>query len=164
MNRRESIIIVVAVAIGIYGLLDYFVLSGKKVNGKDENLAVAVGKIDTFAQTASLDLTQVVSKKDFQDTGYLISKAEAKWENDPFWIYQADDMEYIATAEEKLPELSYTGFIKAGQKVLAVVNGMEYTLGELLRDVGYKVSRITPLKVVLLTEANKEIILQLEEN
>jgi len=48
--------------------------------------------------------------------------------------------------------------------MLAVINGMEYTVGEMLRDIGYKVFRITSSQVILLTETNKEITLYLEEN
>jgi hypothetical protein len=34
----------------------------------------------------------------------------------------------------------------------------------MLNELGYKVEKITPSQVVLRTEANKEIVLYLEEN
>ena len=165
MNKREILIIVVAVVIGIYGLLDYFVITGKVMNGEGEKLAAEIGKINTFAESAGSNLTAVRAKNNFQDMDYLISKAESKWDNDPFLIYGPADIELDETIlVEEIAELSYTGFIRAGRKALAVINGMEYTIGEILKDVGYKVFKITSSRVVLLTEANKEIILQLEEN
>ncbi|MBU1342858.1 MAG: hypothetical protein KKE44_05765 [Proteobacteria bacterium] len=164
MNKREIIIISLAVIIGIYGLLDYFVFSGKKMNGEDKKTGVAVERINAFAESAGLNLSSIIAKKDFQDTAYLISKAEIKWDNDPFLVYDPNEIKLEEDfSAQGIPELAYTGFIQAGKKVLAVVNGMEYALGEMLKDVGYKVFSITPSRVVLLTEANKEIILQLEE-
>jgi len=165
MNKRELMIIVVAVFIGIYGLLDYFVFSAKSVDGEDAKMAAAIGRITTLAESAGIELSTVTAKKDIQNLSYVITKAETNWKNDPFAVYTADTLKVDdAVSAEKLPELSFTGFIQAGRKILAVVNGMEYTIGEMLKDVGYKVFSITPSRVVLLTEANKEIILQLEEN
>lgn len=153
----------VAAAIVIYGLLDFFVFSKDSKNGEEDKIAAELGKITAFAESAGSDLTAVTVKKEFPDIDYLIAKAESKWENDPFIVYDSSQLDETLSTE-KIPDLFYTGFIKAGKKVLAIVNGQEYTLGEMIKDVGYKVSGITPSKVVLLTEFNKEIILQLEEN
>jgi hypothetical protein len=165
MNRREIIIIVIAVAAGIFFLLNHFVFTGKTSVSEEERIAAAVSKINTFSETAGTSITLVKSKKTFLDIDYLISSAESEWENDPFIVY---DLKYLkldeAGIEKIVVDLSYTGFIQAGKKALAVINGMEYTHGELLKDVGYKVFSITSAQVVLLTEANKKIILQLEEN
>ena len=165
MNRREIIIIVIAVAIGAYGVLDFFVLSGKKSSNGDDKIQAAITKIDTFANLSRTNLTAVTTKQEFKDIDYLISKAETRWKNDPFMVYGSNGAELDKQLEGKeLPEMTYTGFIKAGKKMLAVINGMEYTIGEMLRDIGYKVFRITSSQVILLTGANKKITLHLEEN
>ena len=159
---------IVAVALGIYGLLDFFVFSGEKQKGQDKDAAARSEKIAAFAASAGTELSSITKQADAPDTDYLISKAESNWQRDPFVVYTSDQNDQIVlddtSATDKIPTLTYTGFIQAGKKVLAVVNGMEYAIGEMLTDVGYKVSGITPTRVVLLTELNKEIILQLEEN
>lgn len=163
MKKREIIIIVVAAVFVIYGLLDFFVFSGKAKNGVDNKIAGQIEKINAFADSAGSELTAVIGKKEFPDIGYLISKAESEWEHDPFMVYSADQLRENGSTQETV-KLMYTGFIQAGKKILAVINGMEYEIGELLKDAGYKVHSISPSRVVLLTELNKEIILQLEDN
>ncbi len=165
MKKREIIIVVIAAVLGVYGILDYFILSGSSAMGDDKKITNALVSIDEFVQSSEQNLAPAALKGSLADQAYLISKAEALWEKDPFGGYGLGESKGEQNlAEEKLPEMKYSGFIRAGKKMLAVVNGMEYTVGELLVDVGYKVSRITSSKVVLLTEANKEIVLQLEEN
>lgn len=165
MKTREIIIIVIAVAIAAYGALDFFVLSNKKSTSGEGKISAAVTEIDAFADLSKAKLTVVTSKQEFKDIDYLISKAETRWENDPFMVYSSTGAELDEQqGERELVELTYTGFIKAGKKMLAVINGMEYTIGEMLIDVGYKVFRITSSQVILLTEANKQITLHLEEN
>lgn len=163
MKKRELIIVTLAGILLIYGLLDFFVFSGKPKNGEDEKIAGRLSEITTFAESAGSELTAVTAKKEFPDMDYLVSKIESDWPHDPFIVYGPDHFQ-DTLSDEEIPKLSYTGFIKAGKKILAVINGMEYEIGELLRDVGYTVSGITPSRVVLLTDLNKEIILQLEEN
>lgn len=165
MNKRETIIIGLALVIGLYGLLDYFVFSSKNEKTQTDQIAMAIGEIDAFAESARLQLIVVKTKNKLQNTDYLISKAEAEWENDPFWVSGPTQTEQSEnTSEEDMPALSYTGFIQAGGNMLAVINGMEYTTGEFIKEVEYELSLISPSHVVLLTQANKEIIIQLEEN
>ena len=163
MKKREMILVVVAGAILIYGLLDVFVFSRKTENGEEKKIAAGISRIEAFAATAGSELTAVKGKSELPDTDYLFSKAESKWQNDPFMVYDAKHPDETMSTD-KIQKLSYSGFIKAGDKVLAIVNGMEYAPGEKLKDAGYTVVSIKPLSVVLLTESNKEIILQLEEN
>ena len=165
MKTREIIIIVIAVVIGAYAALDFFIFSNKKPTSGEDQIRAAVTEIDTFADLSRANLTAVTAKQEFKEIDYLISKAETRLENDPFMLYDSKGAELDEQLEGKeLPELAYTGFIKAGKKMLAIINGMEYTIGEMLRDIGYKVFRITSSQVILLTEANKEITLYLEEN
>lgn len=148
---------------GVYGLADHFVLS----RGSDDTEALAQKaeqELETYASTASARLA-VAKIKDRGHMEYLISRAEADWTRDPFRAESAKAVEDTETdSDAKAPELVYSGFIRAGNRFLAVVNGMEYRVGEMLNELGYKVEKITPSQVVLRTEANKEIILYLEEN
>ncbi|MCP3941895.1 MAG: hypothetical protein GY710_10480 [Desulfobacteraceae bacterium] len=165
MNKQEIIIIGFAVVIGVYGLLDYFVFSPKNQKADDMQMAQAITKLDAFADSAGSKLVKVNSKNKSRDTKYLILKAESRWENDPFSSFNGPKTGEQRSNEPKTSQgISYTGFIKAGNKILAVINGMEYIRGESLKELGHQVTSITPSKVVLFTEANKEIFLQLEEN
>ncbi len=163
MKLREKIIVLVAALAGIYGLADYFLFSGKTDQGQ-ELIEKAALDLDTYAAAASAKLA--ASKiKDPAKVDYLITKAESDWTHDPFGGEMAVQ---IDTTDEdpdaKAFELVYSGFLRVGKMILAVVNGIEYRTGEMLHEVGYKVAEITPSQVVLITETNKKIVIYLEEN
>lgn len=163
MKLREKIIILVAVLVGAYGLLDFFVLSGRGDVDTDR-VQVAEQELESFATTVSANIA-LAKITDRAHMGAIISKAESGWSRDPFRAEVIKEVEVVSEeSEEAGPELVYSGFIQAGERVLAVVNGMEYRTGDLLNEVGYKVVRITPSQVLLQTDTSREIILYLEEN
>jgi hypothetical protein len=53
-----------------------------------------------------------------------------------------------------LPNLVYSGFISSGKHAMAIVNGMEYFAGDIIMDTGYRITRITPDKVVIQKDQN----------
>lgn len=163
MKLREKIIILAALLAGIYGLADYFIFAGKSDQGQ-ALIQKAALDLDTYAAAASAKLA--VSKlKDPDKVNYLISRAESDWPRDPFMGEIATEIAITDTdLDAKGPELVYSGFIRAGKIILAVVNGIEYRIGEVMNDVGYKVAGITPSQVILLTETNKEIVIDIEED
>ncbi|MBG3875640.1 hypothetical protein FVW20_01005, partial [Desulfovibrio oxamicus] len=46
-------------------------------------------------------------------------------------------------------DIAYTGYVAIGNSVLAILDGLEYRVGETVADTGYVVKSITPGKVVL---------------
>lgn len=163
MKKREAIIVSIAVLIGIYGLLDTLVFSGKSRREETGRMTAAVEGIASFVQTAETGLSATARKNDFQDMAYLISKAEAEWEKDPFRVYPSEYEKEPSEAGDLSRGLIYSGFIKAGGRCLAVINGLEYTTGETIRDRDLRIAGIAPDELVLLTEFNQQIILRLEE-
>jgi hypothetical protein len=165
MKRREAIILVIAAIALLYGALDYFVLSKKGPAGKEDAVTRELAKITAFATTAGAQLNSAAAaKKVFSNVDYLIAKAESSWPSDPFIVYENDKAGDLLTSEENIPDLFYTGFIQAGEKALAIINGMEYLPGEQIREIGFTVQSITASQVVLVTETSREIILQIEDN
>jgi len=89
---------------------------------------------------------------------------ESEWKNDPFSKIKKFSKNNQNTAIDKEMEgLIYSGFIRFGNKMLAVIDGMEYTTGEHIKDSGYKIIRITPESVLVNNKVNKKIILYLNE-
>ncbi|WDP90796.1 MAG: hypothetical protein HUN04_14260 [Desulfobacter sp.] len=167
MNKREKIIIFLAGLMALYGALDYFVLGKKSsATGEEDKIKAAVQQTDAFAAAATAQLTAMVTQNKGKNLTYTKKMAETPWPRDPFIVHTGTDktvdQEEINPAD--LPEIIYSGYIRAGAAVLAVINGMEYTVGELVADIGYKVHNITPSKVVLLTESNKQITIYLQED
>ena len=95
---------------------------------------------------------------------YLISKIESEWKNDPFSkLENGSEKGRKSAGDLEISDFIYSGFIKLGNKMLAVIDGMEYTTGERIKASGYKIIRITPKKVVINNNMNKQIVLYLKE-
>jgi hypothetical protein len=66
-----------------------------------------------------------------------------------------------------IPDLkvSYTGFMKMGDKTFAIINGVEYAAGDPLEQGDYMVRSITPSQVVIVSarDSKQRFVFQLEE-
>lgn len=164
MKKREVIILVLAGLLVMFGLLNYFVLDKKKGSTDEEKIQAAVKKCEDVSKTAQLTVVNMKKGHGGRDLAYLKMKAEGIWSKDPFIYYSEDAQELDEIDVAKLPEMVYSGFIKLGENVLCVINGMEYIIGDLVIDIGYKVLQITPTKVTLLTQADRQVTLYLQED
>ena len=85
-------------------------------------------------------------------------------ERPPFIHYDKGPGPLDASEDAAVPDMTYSGFIQIGSHLLGIINGMEYRIGDLVLEIGYKVIQITPLKVTLLTQTNKQVTLYLQED
>ena len=53
-------------------------------------------------------------------------------------------------------QFQYTGFVRVGERSLAVINGREYQVGEQLETGGFEVAQISPEAVVLRSLQRKD--------
>jgi len=164
MNKREAIIIVLAGLLAVYGVLDYFVLDKKRGSKDEEKIQAAIAKTEEIGKTSQTTVAVLRKGNGGRDLPYLKVKVEEIWSKDPFIYYSEDSEELDDIAGEKQPEMVYSGFIQLGGNILGVINGMEYSIGELVIKIGYKVLQITPTKVTLLTQSNRQITLYLQED
>ena len=108
------------------------------------------------------------SKLSENDT-YLLSRAETEWPKDPF-LQPGLIVKSEVTVEKKEEvfdeevNFTYSGYLDIGNRKLAIIDGMEYEIGEALKDGKYYIKKITPVQVVIgATKGNREIIFPLEE-
>ncbi len=163
MSKREFIIVIIAGLIGIYGIVDYFVLPRLGAADKSDPVAEAKAHLDKAVQNALADLAMAQALNAVPGPKEIIIRSETPWEKDPFGTAPVPKVQ-TPGADADMPELLYSGFVKAGRQILAIINGMEYSVGEMVKDASLTLSRITPTQVVLLSGSQKEIILQLQEN
>jgi len=164
MNKREVIIIVLAGLLAVYGVLDYLVLDKKRSRTDEEKIRAAAAKIEETGKTARATLAGLKKNNGGRDLAYIKIKVEDKWSRDPFIYYSENSEELDDIAAEELPEMVYSGFIQLGKNILGVINGMEYGIGDLVVEIGYKVIQITPKKVTLLTQSDRQISVYLQED
>ena len=83
----------------------------------------------------------------------IISLAVKPWSNDPFLKMPLSAQNPGSGKAPERPNFIYSGFVVAGDKKMALINGVEYMVGEQLETGGYFVSEITP-DYVMIEDAN----------
>lgn len=145
--KRELIIIAVAGLAVIFLIFDIFVSPVlKKPAATSEAEKVDIQKL--LAEMGEY------AKKDgsIDNIVYTISRAELIWPRDPFLN---EDLSSANAVESQKTKFNYTGFIMLGSKRLAVINGIEYQIGESLTTDGFIVRAINPNDVVLEDSVNR---------
>lgn len=163
MSKREQIILIImglAILAGGY----IFLFTGSSGTGRVDS-EKKLKELNRFVS----DVAKSLSRKDLSGKEtYVLDRASAKWAKDPF-LEKAElspesrkDIEIDTSAIAK--SFSYSGYLEMGNRKLAVINGMEYEIGEELGRAGYIVKSIFPTMAVIGPAGeNIEITLSLEE-
>jgi len=91
------------------------------------------------SQLQSLERVKLSSREVHAVTG-----AQQPWPRDPLSPKPPDP-----EAQVDRDKYQFTGFVRVGERSLAVINGREYQVGEQLESGGFEVSEISPDAVVL---------------
>ena len=146
----------------VYGFYVFYIEApGKKVAvGKNSKLESLNKFITHIANLTKESLSDIDS--------YIIEKAPKQWDKDPLL---SSDTKFQFKAENTQTDLSalkvnikYTGYLKMGQKNIAILNGMEYEEGEELEKSGFIIHKILPEQVIInIKGKQKKITIPLEE-
>jgi len=147
MSKREKIILIVMALVVIGGLFYYFnsrrevVVQERESELKDLN--TFVNETVTGVNKNNLTAAEVRA----------IASAEAKWARDPYRAPVIKEEE-----KDKLFDVTfrYTGYLKAGKKRMAVINGLEYLVGEEIEPGGFIAREIHPNRVVIEAKGQKQ--------
>lgn len=158
LKKREIVIIVIAVVFVLYAVYVYLIAG--KLPGKKVQTAAGTAKIEsvTSGMISELDKNKL---SDFDK--YVIKRAVADWGKSPFLdrnLYRAWMAKDGGAGSVKI---MYSGYVDAGKYKMAVINNVEYRIGEELKEEGYILKRITPQKVIIYdkrTGNNLEIFIQ----
>lgn len=168
MNNREKIVIFLAIFAIFYGTFDYFIFSSPKKNKAEiVQSEKAIKNSEMMTKINENLISLEVMTENEKEVAYLISLIESEWKNDPFIKLEKQLDKTIeknqgsAITKDNIA-LDYSGFVQFGEKILAVVNGMEYTTGEYIIGTEFKIVRITP-KTVVLNINDRQIILSIKE-
>jgi len=151
MEKREVIILGIMAVVVVYGA--FTLILGK--SDKKTGLKAALSSSELQAMTGDLALTM---SKDILSPAeaYAIVRAEGEWLRDPFFerksyrelVQSKASAKAIAGTGKKIT-FNYTGYIEYGERKMAIINGLEYAVGEGLETKGYFLRSITPRKVVI---------------
>ena len=146
----------------IYGVYILFFESPKQktafTGGDDGELEA----LNTFI-TKVADKTQSGPSK---KQAYVLNKAQIDWKQDPLVQLEAKKVKVDTGPDPVLDSrVQYTGYLEMGDTRLAIINGMEYEIGDRLEPGGFVIRRILPNHVVVAPPGKKKktLILPMEE-
>lgn len=164
MGKREKIILsLMVLSIFLYGIYHFSSIkpSDTGIKGPEKKEA----KLNKFVA----DIAVKLKKKDISRTDkHIIAMAKSEWAGDPFLrvalpVESQPKQERVAASALNV-NFIYSGYMEMGDNRLAVINGMEYVVGEKLDPGGYIVNSISPAQVVIGIEGtNQTIVLPVEE-
>ncbi len=161
MSKREKILVGLMLLAVVYGLYIWFLPSpqqtaAKKDDNEQKRLSAFIIKVAEQTATG-------ISK----NMAYVLQKAEAKWERDPLIRIEPKTVEKEEDRQQPVlsSKMTYTGYLRMGDKRLAIINGTEYEAGDRLEPSGFIIRSISPSRVVIAPPGRKKktIHLPLEE-
>ncbi len=164
MAKREKIILsLMILSVLLYG--GYYFSSTKPSGTGIERPEKKGEKLNKFVT----DIAVRLKKKDISQTDkHIIAMAKREWAGDPFLRGELPLESQLKQERVEASALNvnfiYSGFMEMGDSRLAVINGIEYVVGEELNPGGYIVNSISPARVVIgIKGTNQTIILPVEE-
>lgn len=162
LNKRQIIILVIAALFVLYAVYEYLIAgpASKKVKTSADP-----AEINTFVS----ELTSNLIKDNLAAVdAYILGRAEADWQKNPFWereSYKAwAAREGAAGGSGASAKIIYSGYVDSGNKKMAVINGLEYRIGEQLEMEGYVLKSITPSKVLIVNKnTGSEVEVSIQE-
>ncbi len=165
LAKREKIIVLALILTALYGLYSLVFAPTSASGPQDSHPEIEALKAFTRNLAKEMDATNDKSK-----ALYIIEKAAAAWYAEPFLQNDLprDGVKVpkeLPASPAGAPRWHFSGFLEAGPKRLAVINGMEYEEGEWLEDGGHKVAQILPTHVVIeVLETQVKTIVPLDES
>ena len=162
MSKREKILVGLTILTVFYGIYVWFLASPQPA-------AVAVDdkKDQKELNAFILKVAEKTSNRLSKSQAYVLRKAETQWKRDPLIQIEPKASEEVEDRPEPVltSEAIYTGFLRMGDKRLAIINGMEYETGDILEPDGFIIRNITPSRVVIAPpgKTKKTLILPMEE-
>lgn len=162
ISQREKIILIAMILAVMYGLFEFLFSSSP-----DPDMVANQKKLEELKNSLSTSAIVISTAKLSDNQLYIIDNAAREWENNPFKNNLSRDIlpgEKVNSAQEGkdnkkgIRELIYSGFLSMAKKRVAIINGLEYEVGDELETGGYIVNRIKPSEVLLKIKNQAKII------
>jgi hypothetical protein len=159
LGKRETIILGVMVVAILYAAFDYLSLRRKHSTSGASQMTSDQHSADLNKFVAALNAS--VAKDSAGMITLVLSRAERPWQKDPFlgsrtfkaWTQSKAPVKAAASGLPK-SEFTYSGYLEAGKKRMAIINGMEYREGEALEKKEFVLKSFTPERAVIENRGN----------
>jgi len=161
MNRREQIIVGLAVLAGLYGAFEYGLRPLFEPPAITVSSSIDINAIMPMAQaaTGSRERIEIIRR--------VLSAHEIRWRRDLFHPtpWDPESASIKDTANETITALdatryTYSGYMRMNDEKIAIINGIDYKQGELVDE--YRVEEILP-ETVILSRDGKRYSIRMEE-
>lgn len=140
VQKRQAILVGLMVLVLLYGAFDYFRGGGASAPSVAPDAASA--RADA-ARTVDM-VNQMLAKSPMTEVDFYRAQVLRRGLNgSPFYASDAE-FYFPGAAAANDSGLRYKGFVRVGNKVLAVINDVEYAVGEEIEASGYVVASIQP--------------------
>lgn len=159
LNKRQLIILAIMAIVILFAAFDYFI--GQPASKKAKIEAKPV-EIESFVNKITAD---IVKDNIAGVDSYIIKKAEMEWTKNPFWS-RSEYREFAGSeaGDGMAAKIVYSGFVDAGRKKMAVINGFEYEAGDALELNGYVLKSVTPSKILIVNRnTGSELTISIQE-
>lgn len=154
LTRQQIIILSIMTLVILFAVYDFFIAPRSKSE------VIDVGKKTSELEVFLSDITSKLPKGSLPTAdAYVLSRAETEWVHDPFyekksfreWEKRKERARAAGGISQKVT-FSYSGYLKVGNKNLAIINGVEYEAGNPMEIEGYVLKKIYPDKVVIVNK------------
>ncbi len=158
MRNRERILVALMVIAVLYGALELFVFSGRPQRPADDPSAIVDVQDARNAASQAEKALEEAALSDQQRR--VLEVAAAPWRPDLF--YPLPEMERIPQDDtvdaDSGSDLEYSGYLAVGDREMAIINGLEYRVGETIAETRYVLRAITPDRVFMEASGDGESI------
>ncbi|KAF0157764.1 MAG: hypothetical protein FD159_1340 [Syntrophaceae bacterium] len=145
LNKRQIIILAITALVALYAAYDLLIAGSM---GEKTKIEAKPAEIESFVNAIRNDL---VKTKTTSEDIYIATRAEMEWSRSPFWE-KTSYLEFVGkeTSGVVTAKIIYSGYVEAGRKKMAIINGWEYEAGESLDIEGYSLKSISPSRVLIV--------------
>ena len=144
MSKREAIFLSCVGLAGVIFLVDHLISSAK---ADDTQTQQQVAQVEKLVSDQQLLLDTVGLKKhEIMTLNMLLEDPSAN----PFarqWVGIIADQKRIGSFSSITPILSYNGYIRYGDRMIALVNDEEYEVGDQIEDLPLVILAISPEQI-----------------
>lgn len=141
-NQRQIIILALMGLAVLYGAYEIFFARAVDKKAQQKKTEASSMSSDMVAMLANNPTDKI--------DGLIIARAETGWDRDPFLnkdIYRDWAIRQEPKETQPMAKIVYSGYVNSGKKKIAIINGVEYSVGEKLELEGFVLKSIAPSKI-----------------
>ncbi|RQD63139.1 MAG: hypothetical protein D5R98_05445 [Desulfonatronovibrio sp. MSAO_Bac4] len=147
MGKREKIFVCLMIGALLYGGFELFYSSSPRLVDEEWRHEVETAR-KLLEQT-----TEIVRETELKPSESLVLELTSRsWDKNPFYVWTSSEDNFSRIKpDDEYEDFVFSGFFEMGDTKMAVINGIEYQVGDKLEGADLKVVNVLPEKVTLIS-------------